>query len=105
MSEWQPFGYEGKPGTCFWCGRKLAYKSWANWETVETGEIVPADPSHGEPAHPGLVTRPTGERTRADKAGGYQDDSFCGLRCGYQFGLQLAAQGKRLESYLTTFRP
>jgi hypothetical protein len=27
MSDWHPFGYEGKPGTCKWCGRKLRRKS------------------------------------------------------------------------------
>jgi hypothetical protein len=33
---------------------------------------------------------------KADKAGSYQDGMFCGLRCGYQFGLRLAELGRRL---------
>jgi hypothetical protein len=32
MSEWHPFGYEGKPGTCVWCGRKLRRMRSPVWD-------------------------------------------------------------------------
>ena len=32
------------------------------------------------------------------RLGQYEDNAFCGLRCGYMFGLTLARLGKRLEA-------
>ena len=81
MSDRQPFGYEGKPGTCLWCGRKLHRKK------------VMADPGEAGATEVG----PHFWHKPADKLGGYQDDSFCGLRCGYSFGLRLAQLGRRLQ--------
>ena len=75
MGDYQPFGYTGEPGTCFWCGRRLRRKT------------VPA-----EPAEPGAAK--IGAQSRL---GGYQDDTFCGLRCGYQFGLRMAELGRKLQ--------
>jgi hypothetical protein len=63
-------GPAGAPGCCLWCGRKLGLAKIAN--------------------HP-TITEHRGAR------GAYGDNSFCGLACGYQFGLQLAIFGRRLQ--------
>lgn len=34
-----------------------------------------------------------------NREGGYADNAFCGLRCGYRFGLALAAARYRLQVY------
>lgn len=77
----QPFRYAGQPGTCLWCGRKLRRT---------TVLASPGDPG----------ARPLGARTWVRPAAGlgaYADDCFCGLRCGYQFGLRRAQLGDRLQ--------
>ena len=61
-------GTPGGPGACLWCGAKL----------------------RAPKAH---LT----EAQRAGARGDYADNAFCGLRCGYSFGLQLALFGRRLE--------
>ena len=87
MAQWRPFGYEGKPGTCLWCGRKLRRKTyppdkpkgmgWAEWHaSPESKQRVPA----------------------YDKPGDYGDGFFCGLRCAYDFAVRLAELGRRLEA-------
>lgn len=87
-SEWQPFGYDGGPGTCLWCGRRLPR------ETVH-------DARAEEQMREAGLTGP--ELWRASlrpalKTGRYQDGVFCGLRCGYQFGKRMAELGHRLEA-------
>lgn len=77
MASWQPFGYEGMPGTCLWCGRKLRHET-----------VIDSDSDKPYP----------GNLVRADKSGRYQDDSFCGLSCGYRFGRRLAELGNRLQA-------
>jgi hypothetical protein len=81
VSDYQPFGYTGEPGTCFWCGRRLRRRK------------VSAEPGEPGATKAGLHfwTKP------AARLGGYQDDTFCGLRCGYQFGLRMAELGRRLQ--------
>ncbi len=69
MSHWHPFDASGDPGTCIWCGRKLRKES-----------------HHMAAAH---------ERDRL--LGDYGDGVFCGLRCGYSFGLRLSEFGRRLQ--------
>ena len=76
MPATRPFGATGEPGTCLWCGRRLRH------ETV-------IDPASDKP-YPGNLVR-------AEQAGRYQDDSFCGLGCGYRFGRRLAELGNRLR--------
>ena len=71
------FAATGEPGTCLWCGRRLRH------ETV-------IDPASDEP-YPGNLVR-------AEKAGRYQDDIFCGLGCGYRFGVRVAELGTCLIS-------
>lgn len=83
MSSWQPFGYEGKPETCLWCGRKLHYQKTRTWGTVEVNG--------------GFTSKITGEK-RAELPGYYEDGFFCGLSCGYKFGVRLAQLDKRLQA-------
>lgn len=88
---WHPFGYKGEPGTCKWCGRKLRFKMLKDWigYNDETGKRRPGGPwSKG---------------VRAKLAGSYQDGHFCGLRCGYEFGLRMAQLGRRLEALKPNF--
>jgi hypothetical protein len=58
------------PGNCHWCGARLNLCRLANHPTIA---------SH------------------RDARGAYGDNSFCGLRCGYAFGVQMAVLGRRLE--------
>jgi hypothetical protein len=62
-------GNAGKDGFCRWCGRKLRAFKFANeayW------------------------------KDKGMKLGGHGDNHFCGLNCGYSFGLWFARDGKRL---------
>lgn len=57
---------EGQSDHCLWCGRKLrAERAWSE-----------------------RMNRP---RARGD----YGDNAFCGLRCGYAFGVYAADKGFR----------
>lgn len=73
---WPAFGYEGKPSTCVWCGRRLHHKTVID---------------------PGSPQRYPQNLVRAKKAGAYQDDLFDTMTCGFLFGRQLAKLGHRLE--------
>lgn len=75
---WHPFGYTGKPGTCRWCGRKLRY-----------GTVIATDADKDNPTYKDYGANFATKR--ATRAGGYQDDRFCGLRCGYQYGVRAAS--------------
>lgn len=84
---WHVFGYQGKPDTCLWCGRKLRRK-----------KVI------AEPGEPGAVERSFHFWEKpAEKLGGYQDGFFCGLRCGYEFGLRMAQLGRRLQALKPNF--
>lgn len=85
MASNQPFGWKGEPGTCLWCGRKLRH------------ENIAADPSRK--GQPGVTWNELSQSAsvKAEKAGPYQDNTFDTLNCGYQFGLQMAILGERLE--------
>lgn len=56
-----------EPGTCLYCGEKLRAYKY-----------------------PDLFANP-------DRRGDYGDNAFCGLRCGYRFGLAFAMLGRRLD--------
>ena len=88
MSDYQPFGYQEEPGTCLWCGRKLRH--------VKVIDKALEERLRGE----GKSHRDTyeGSLVRATNGGRYQDDTFCGLRCGYQFGRRAAMLGFKLRS-------
>jgi hypothetical protein len=74
----QPFGYSGQSATCLWCGRRLRRTT-----VLDTGRMEREGLSYAVRPAAGL--------------GAYADDCFCGLRCGYQFGLRQAQLGGRLE--------
>lgn len=64
------FGSPTAPGACHWCGRMLKGAKIAN------------DPRF-----------PEWKGTKGD----YGDNAFCGLRCGFAFGVTLAIAGRRLQ--------
>src|SRR5258708_2541225 len=94
MASWHPFGYEGKPDTCLWCGRKLRRRTWQ----IDEHEAVP----HGYHLTGKMVTHKIWGKVRrtvaADKPGDYGDGHFCGLRCAYEFAVRLADLGRRLQA-------
>lgn len=71
-------GATGIEGTCLWCGRKLRQK-WT-WDWNKAGHDVIKE----------------SRRKRYDKPGDYGDGFFCGLRCGYDFGVSMAGFGRRV---------
>jgi hypothetical protein len=86
MAEWRKVDPSNEPETCLWCGRKLKWKTykkdkpremtWEEWlKTPESKESVRFH----------------------DKPGDYGDGVFCGLRCGYQFGVAMANFGRRIK--------
>lgn len=82
MSDWHAFNASNKPGTCLWCGRKLRRTT----VMAEAGEPGARKVGKGTGA---IWLKP------AEKLGSYRDDHFCGLRCGYQFGVRAAGLGDR----------
>jgi hypothetical protein len=70
LQEFAKHGEPGGPGRCLWCGKRLLLAKIAN--------------------HP-TITEHRGQR------GDYADNAFCGLRCGYLFGRELAVLGRRLQ--------
>ena len=94
MNFFAEFGTVDWPGVCRWCGRKLRKK----WRTVEAPHVKdwhPPDRHYpdGYAANPRSVPLvKIGEPTLGD----YGDGHFCGLRCGYRFGVRLANLGSRL---------
>jgi hypothetical protein len=76
MAEWRKFNATNEPETCLWCGRKLRWRMHQEWKIDQP--------------------RPVGPGTRAIKAGDYEDGYFCGLRCAYQFAVDMATRDHRL---------
>lgn len=64
------FDPSNQPDTCLWCGRKL--RAYRFRDLLEPNGINP------------------------DARGAYADDSFCSMRCGYEFGLAMVRNGHRL---------
>lgn len=106
MSQHHAFGSRGDvsaPHHCKWCGAPLRkYKRYAH--NVEPGH-TPTE-SHGRPVlqilrrHPCVTVGDTVKTESLDlwcgEYGDYGDNHFCGLRCGYQFGVRFANLGKIL---------
>ena len=93
MASWHRFAEHGDPakdGNCRWCGRKLRRKTWRIPETEE----VPR--GYHLTGKTGNELGRTVRTVAADALGDYQDGHFCGLRCGYEFGVDLANKGRRL---------
>jgi hypothetical protein len=70
MADWRQWDPSNKPETCLWCGRRLKYGTHLTGERDGSRDV----------------------KARNQKAGAYQDGAFCGLRCGYSFGVALALQ-------------
>jgi len=70
LGDFAKFGPPGGPGCCLWCGKRLQLSKLQN--------------------HPTILEH-RGSR------GDYADNAFCGLRCGYLFGRELAVLGRRLH--------
>lgn len=77
MAEWRDWNPSNEPDTCLWCGRPLRFHSQP---FDEAGRWI-ADRK---------------QRSRLEKSGDYHDGFFCGLRCGYQFAVEMAKFGRRL---------
>lgn len=73
---YHPYGYEGVPGTCHWCGRKLRRGTY----------LDPMLQHQYSPTEWQKALRPL------PCLGNYGDGHFCGLRCGYAYGLSAANQ-------------
>lgn len=73
MADWRPYGYIGQPETCRWCGRTLR---WVKSAFTPGNKGVPIPVKE----RPNMYSKP----------GDYGDGHFCGLRCGYQFGVRIA---------------
>jgi len=108
-----------EPRTCLWCGDILRPKYESQSDTsfrarvravyppgYETMYPLP-QPNYWETEHPETGEMITGKTRSAvlkqiEKPkllvgyGDYGDNAFCGLRCGYSFGVSFAALGKRL---------
>jgi len=69
------YGYEGKPGTCRWCGDKLRYR-----------RVLASDSDKANPTYRNDPYR--GASIRAALPGDYEDGKFCSLRCGYQWAVR-----------------
>lgn len=78
MAQWREWNPTNKPGTCVWCGRVLRFRS----EAFD---------------REGHWIKDRSKRPRKQKGGDYHDGFFCGLRCGYLFGVQMATFGRRLN--------
>jgi hypothetical protein len=83
MAQWREFNASNMPDTCVWCGRKLRQKM--TYADFDQGFI---DAVRGD--KPEMVPR-------YEKKGDYGDGFFCGLRCGYLFGEQMAKLHHRLR--------
>ena len=121
MSQFQAFGATNLPGTCLWCGRQLRRKAYATKAAIDR---APSDVvrcgyedcrkkfkwreavvyNDGTAHCPGCDSYVDAQKRRVvsrelvyTKPGDYGDGHFCGLRCGYRFGVAVAGHGRRLE--------
>ncbi len=114
---WQRLGPTNEEGTCLWCGRKLRREHATKMESTEE-RLTPKEcfecggkewkspsvPDEGFECR-GCDCEQFGRRKYKvksrkpiyDKPGSYGDGYFCGLRCGFQFGVAFAGSGRRLE--------
>ncbi len=120
---WRNAAPSGRPNRCLWCGHRLRRRSKTEWERAEgfnppthcmgcsgpyedvNGDWEP-DPEGadrhfrcrecGVGGQCGAAKRRVVNRVpRYELPGDYGDGHFCGLRCGYQFGVALANAGHR----------
>ncbi len=81
MAEFRKFHASNQPETCLYCGRRLRWIK-RSFTPGPHGEFIPIG------QRPNLYKKP----------GDYGDGFFCGLRCGYQFGVLAANHAQRFEN-------
>ena len=94
MAEWRPYGASNQPDTCVWCGNKLRHKI-KDWHEERTQIPIPEEQQWDPDVTTRTHVRNVTDR-RAEKGGDYEDGLFCGLRCGYMFGVRMGELGRRL---------
>lgn len=126
MPSQQPFNASNAPDTCLWCGRKLYRQMHSEYERIRGAYVPPThcdtefpNPCPGRKFTPcpdegpqyytcdtcGRICRGNERRrlvsrrpiVNGAKPGRYGDGYFCGLGCGYRFGLAFAEQNRRLQ--------
>lgn len=83
MAEWRTWDPSNEQNTCLWCGRPLRFQR----DVFDAAGQLIADRN---------------QRPKHKKGGDYSDGFFCGLRCGYQFGVEMAKFGRRLQPRKTS---
>jgi len=100
MASWRPFGASNAPKTCLWCGRKLRFKALQSHTEITQVLLDPKNEKDQYLIEEGQITRKR-YKTIIDErdtiGGDYRDGFFCGLRCGYEFGVRMAQLDKRLK--------
>ena len=72
MADWRPYKPSKRADTCRWCGQKLR---WPTCAFTPDGKYI---------------SNPKDRSKQYKKPGDYGDGFFCGLRCGYQYGVAFA---------------
>jgi hypothetical protein len=104
----QPFGATNAEGTCRWCGRAMPRpmdvergprrpprrSKCHNAKVIVTGDASYTCDTCGEGVNGSYAI--SSRKPYYSKPGRYGDGQFCGLACGYQFGLALANGGRLL---------
>lgn len=88
------FGQHGDPnrdGACLWCGRELTANKIQRHRAASP--LFDHLPGGAEKRAAAIATA-----DRYTLRGQYADGAFCGLRCGYAFGVIAALQGSRFEA-------
>lgn len=113
----KPHDPSNQVGTCLWCGKKLLMKCNTEMESTDkrkppkwvccAGEKWVWNETEGCYVCSYCEYKANGEtKSKIVKRtpifphgarGGYGDNAFCGLRCGYAFGVTMASFGRRLE--------
>jgi hypothetical protein len=115
MARYRDFGATNEDDTCLWCGTLFKPETeyinlgllsiCCDAETEVYKEPFMATERRSPQSHHSCTAcgkRPCGARTKTEdrptgRRRGYSGSThFCTLRCGYLFGENLAAQGKRL---------
>lgn len=113
------FGASNEKGSCLWCGNKLRVKTYTERSEPGTGKLkapsyVCCGAGWKKAEEPGYFDcRGCGHQCRGEHsrtiikrtpvyegaaAGDYGDNAFCGLHCGYAFGVSMAGLGRRFQS-------
>jgi hypothetical protein len=89
------FGATNAEGTCLWCGRKLRVFLLDRKARHSVSHLYTEASQRQDQER---------ERERIERVaehgprrGDYGDGFFCGLRCGYRFGVAFAGNGRRLQ--------